>query len=252
MLQNQPDFVHQLYSEASTILCLDGNTRETTSAILQIHQLLTSLNYRGIEIKSAKSLESWNEVLVRLQEKGYFVLNDIFPYIDEQILQHPLTYLSQSNFDSKLNASATAQEQVSNYILGGEIQDGGFVAPANIEEHGPVKNYNFPEEQLHQVPESEKILEDNFSLQSNGSLQDAMNSVPVHFYTTIEEPTCYRAPKAYLCFYFEMKSVYVRNVPATMAAFEITEEFRKFGKLTSDGVAIRPRKLCSFGLCPFN
>ncbi|KAL2530859.1 Nuclear transport factor 2 (NTF2) family protein with RNA binding (RRM-RBD-RNP motif) domain [Forsythia ovata] len=325
MLQNQPDFVHQFYSEPSTMLRVDGNTRGTASAMLQIHQLIMSLNYRGIEIKSAHSLESWNGgVLVMVsgsvhvktfnvkrkflqtfflapQEKGYFVLNDIFHYVDEeQILQHPLTYLSQSNFDSKLNASAMVQEQVSNYILGGEIQDREFAVPANIEENGPVKNYNYVEEQQHQVPETEKIVEDNFSVRSNGSLQGAMNSVPDHFSPPVEEPVMepqkhtyasilakgqpspavlsqssfnkpmpsewQHAPESFsqpsvaasntiersgmetveeasaLEDEVEIKSVYVRNVPMTMAASEIADEFRKFGKLKPDGVAIRTRK----------
>lgn len=42
----------------------------------------------------------------------------------------------------------------------------------------------------------------------------------------------------------EVKSVYVRNVPTTMSASEIGEEFKKFGKLRPDGVAIRTRKVC--------
>lgn len=43
----------------------------------------------------------------------------------------------------------------------------------------------------------------------------------------------------------EVKSVYVKNVPTTMAAYEIEEEFKKFGKLKPDAVAIRTRKVCS-------
>lgn len=42
-----------------------------------------------------------------------------------------------------------------------------------------------------------------------------------------------------------MKSVYVKNVPTTMAASEIEEEFKKFGRIKPDGVAIRTRKVCS-------
>lgn len=34
MLQTQPDYVHQFYSDASTMLRIDGNTRETASAML--------------------------------------------------------------------------------------------------------------------------------------------------------------------------------------------------------------------------
>lgn len=95
-----------------------------------------SLHYTGIEIKTAHSLESWNSgVLVMVsgsvhvkgfnrrkkfvetfflapQEKGYFVLNDIFHYVDEeQNLQHPIAYLHQSNLDAKFRSSATVREQ---------------------------------------------------------------------------------------------------------------------------------------------
>lgn len=45
------------------------------------------------------------------QDKGYFVLNDIFHFIDEdQIHQHPAVLLAQHNLDPKLNASATIPE----------------------------------------------------------------------------------------------------------------------------------------------
>lgn len=101
----------------------------------QIHALVMSLNFTGIEIKTAYSLESWNGgVLVMVsgsvqvkdfnfrrkfmqtfflapQEKGYFILNDIFHYIDEeQIHQHPAVLLAQHNLDLKLNAFMTNPE----------------------------------------------------------------------------------------------------------------------------------------------
>lgn len=34
VLQQQPDFVHQFYSDASTMLRIDGDTRETATAML--------------------------------------------------------------------------------------------------------------------------------------------------------------------------------------------------------------------------
>ncbi|KAG8380983.1 hypothetical protein BUALT_Bualt06G0073200 [Buddleja alternifolia] len=317
MLQNQPDFVHQFYSDASTMLRIDGNTRETATAMLQIHQLTMSLNYTGIEIKTAHSLESWNAgVLVMVsgsvnvkdfngrkkfvetfflapQEKGYFVLNDIFHYVDEeQILQHPIAYLPRSTLDSNLHSSATIREQVPNYMLSGDIQSREFVPSPKIEEDGPANNYNYPEEQLQQVPETEQILDNNFAVQSNGSLQGTMNSVPDHFSPPIEEPVMEPQKHTYASIVakgqpapggpsptsfnrhapsewqhvpeipsqpsvassnpieksgmetfgettiedeVEVKSVYVRNVPTTMAASEIGEEFKKFGKLKPDG-----------------
>ncbi|GFP83424.1 putative g3bp-like protein [Phtheirospermum japonicum] len=328
MLQNQPDFVHQFYSDASTMLRIEGNTRETATAMLQIHQLVMTLNYTGIEIKTAHSLESWSGgVLVIVtgsvclknfngrkkfvetfflapQEKGYFVLNDVFHYVDEeQILQHPIVYLPQSNLDMKLNSSATAREQVNNYMLGGDIQPREFIAPAKVLENGPVNDYPYTDEQLKQVSETEIIVDDNFAVHSNGSLQGTLNANPDHLSSPIEEPVVETQKHTYASILqvakgqnspavpsqttshkksastenahvhennsrsfvtspnpmessqvenseeafavdeeVEVKSVYVRNVPIMMAASEIGDEFKKFGKIKPDGVAIRTRK----------
>ncbi|GFQ02602.1 putative g3bp-like protein [Phtheirospermum japonicum] len=295
MLQNQPDFVHQFYSDSSTMLRIDGNTRDTATAMLQIHQLIMSLSYTGIEIKTAHSLESWNSGVL---EKGFFVINDIFHYVDEeQILQHPVGYLPQSNLDSKLHSPVTVREQVPNHLLGGNIQSREFSPPAKIEDGGLVDNYNYTEEQIQRVPEAENILEDSYAVQSNGT----MNAVPDHFSSPVVEPAEEPQKHTYASIAakrqstpavnfqtssnkpaphewqsvpetpsqplvassnhverpgfditedtpamedeeVEVKSVYVRNVPSTMAAFEIGEEFKKFGKLRPDGVAIRTRK----------
>ena len=41
----------------------------------------------------------------------------------------------------------------------------------------------------------------------------------------------------------EIKSVYVRNLPSTVSASEIEEEFKRFGRISPDGVVIRSRKV---------
>ncbi|KAG6420042.1 hypothetical protein SASPL_116557 [Salvia splendens] len=323
MLQNQPDFVHQFYSDSSTMLRIEGNTRETASAMLQIHQLVMSLSYTAIEVKTAHSLESWNGgVLVLVsgavhlkgynvrkkfvetfflapQEKGYFVLNDIFHYVDDELaLHHPISYLPQGNLDQKIHSPTIVREQVS-YVMGGNIQPRKFTVPAKLEENGPINGNNYQEEHIQQVPETEKILEENFVVHSNGSLQGTMDSVPDHFSPPVEEPAMEPQKHTYASIVkgqpapavtsqpllnkpttpdwqhgpeipsqppaassnqiersgtetfddtiamedeVEVKSVYVRNVPTTMSASEIGEEFKKFGKLRPDGVAIRTRK----------
>ena len=98
----------------------------------QIHALVMSLSYTGFEIKTAHSLESWSGgVLVLVsgsvqlkdysrrrkfmqtfflapQEKGFFVLNDIFHFVEEEpIHHHQAVLLAPSNLDSKLNAPTT-------------------------------------------------------------------------------------------------------------------------------------------------
>lgn len=97
----------------------------------QIHALIMSLSYARIEIKTAQSLESWSGgVLVMVsgsvqvkdysrrrkfmqtfflapQEKGFFVLNDIFHFVEEDpVHQQQAVLLPQSNLDPKLNASS--------------------------------------------------------------------------------------------------------------------------------------------------
>ena len=44
----------------------------------------------------------------------------------------------------------------------------------------------------------------------------------------------------------EYKSVYVRNLPSTVTATEIEQEFKNFGRIKPDGVFIRNRKVISF------
>ncbi|MBA0696554.1 hypothetical protein Goari_003098, partial [Gossypium aridum] len=169
-----------------------------------------SLNFTGIEIKTACSLESWNagvlvvsgSVLVKdfcsrrefvqtfflaPQEKGFFVLNDIFHFIEEQQIQHhPAVRLSRHNLDHKLNASATIPEPVPGYLLGGDIQRREFVAPVDVKENGAVDNYTLSE-QLQQAPESESLVDKSSVRESNGSLLHTVNTVQEHV-PPVEEP----------------------------------------------------------------
>ncbi|XP_075523840.1 nuclear transport factor 2-like isoform X2 [Primulina tabacum] len=297
MLQNQPDFVHQFYNDASTMLRINGNSRETASAMLQIHQLIMSLNYTGIEIKTAHSLESWNcGVLVMVSGSVHVKGFNARKKFVETFFLAP-----QRNLDPNLHLPATLQGQASNYGLNGDFQSREFLATRNIEDNGPANSHKYPEEQLQQVPASEQVLDDNFDVQLNGSIQGTMNSVPNHLSSPIEEPVVEPQKHTYASIVakvqsapvvpippfsskpvspsdlrhlpesriqplaassnplegtslesleeaqvvedeVEVMSVYVSNVPTTMAASEIGEEFKKFGKLKPDGVAIRTRK----------
>ncbi|KAG4907137.1 putative G3BP-like protein isoform X2 [Glycine soja] len=213
VLQSQPEFVHQFYSDASTMLRIDGNARETAAAMLQIHALIMSLSYARIEIKTAQSLESWSGgVLVMVsgsvqvkdysrrrkfmqtfflapQEKGFFVLNDIFHFVEEDpVHQQQPVLLPQSNLDSKLNASSATNKPVSNYLLGGDIQARDYVATNEVKENGVVDNYGFSEQRLQRAPETEHIREDNTVEESNGSLQSSVNAVQDHVPVSPDEP----------------------------------------------------------------
>lgn len=212
VLQHQPDFVFQFYSDTSTVVRVDGNNRVTASNMLQIHSLIMSLNYTEVEIKTAHALESWNSgVLVMVsgsvqakdfngrrkfvetfflapQDKGYFVLNDVFHFIDEEPFHHhPSVMLTQPNLDSKLSPPNSIAEPVQNYLLGGEIQAREFVASSDVKEDGLLDNYSFPEQRLQQVYESENILEEHVAEEVNGSLKSAGNTAQDHLPDSVEE-----------------------------------------------------------------
>lgn len=212
-LQQQPEVVHQFYSETSTMLRVDGTTRETATAMLQIHAIVMSLNFTGIEIKTAHSLESWSGgVLIMVtgsvlmkdmrekrafvqtfflapQEKGYFVLNDIFQFIEEEPFhRHPAALFAQNNFDSRLNASAAVPEPIPNYMMAGEMQAREFVAPTDVEDEGTIDEYVFPEQQLPQAPEAEDTFESNCIEEANGSVQNKMNNIHEPPQAAVEEP----------------------------------------------------------------
>ncbi|KAJ6323891.1 hypothetical protein OIU76_011233 [Salix suchowensis] len=302
VLQQQPEFVHQFYSDASAMLRIDGSIRESAATMLQIHALTMSLNYTGIEIRTAHSLESWNGgVLVMVsgyvqvkgfdnkrkfvetfflapQEKGYFVLNDVFHFTDEEPTQHhPAVLLAQSHPDSKLNSPSAIPE------------------PAILSQR----------KRLHQASQSENMLEENSVEKPNGSLKITTSNAPDCQPATVEEPAGEPQKHTYASilrvakgqsatsvtlqpsvnknvpptsewnhasqvpvqqstvmsnsferseaetaeeiYEDEIRSVYVRNLLPTLSEAEIEEEFKKFGEIVPDGVVIRSRK--DVGVC---
>ncbi|KAJ4968516.1 hypothetical protein NE237_015217 [Protea cynaroides] len=336
ILQQSPDFVHQFYTDASSVLRVDGNNSELATSVLQIHSLIISLNFTEIEIKTVHSLNSWEGgVLVKVsgfvrtkdfngrrkfvqtfflapQEKGFFVLNDIFLFLDEeQIHQHPATILAENNFDSQINASSPIPEPVaaSDYFLGGEIEATNFMPSVHLEESDPVDEHSPREDQPQQVSEAENIVDEAAVEETTAAFQSAMTLVrdapppieepvgelPKQTYASIlrvakgqsvlsvapqpslnkstaptsewgssgwpnpsqSYPSSTNVPEksgaettdevTAIEEEDEVRSVYVRNLPTTISSFEIEQEFKNFGRIKPDGVAIRHRK--EFGVC---
>lgn len=109
------------------------------SFLQEIHRLLISLNFTAIEIKTINSLDSWNGgVLVMVsglvktrdfngrrnfmqsfflapQEKGYFVLNDIFQFLDDgRTYQHQAPIPLEANFETQPDPSNNLPEPPGN------------------------------------------------------------------------------------------------------------------------------------------
>ncbi|KAH1191694.1 putative G3BP-like protein [Glycine max] len=172
VLETNPELVYQFYSDASTMVRIDGNARDTATAMLQIHALVMSLSFIGIEIKTAQSLESWSGgVLVMVsgsvqlkgynvrrqfmqtfflapQEKGFFVLNDVFHFVEEEPVHHHQP----------------------------------------VKENGAVNNYGFSHQQMLRVHDSEHIQEDVVAEESHGSFQPTVDAVQEHVPSAEESP----------------------------------------------------------------
>uniref|UniRef100_A0A7C9AM28 NTF2 domain-containing protein n=1 Tax=Opuntia streptacantha TaxID=393608 RepID=A0A7C9AM28_OPUST len=217
MLQQRPELVHQLYSDVSTMLRIDGHTREAATAMLQIHALVMSVCFTSIEINTAHSLESWSGGVIVMvtgsaqirdltgrkkfaqtfflapQEKGFFVLNDIFHFI-EDIQIHPFSasLMGQGNLSNAMNAAAPVPEPASSYIMTGGMQARDYMPPVDIKENGTADKYPIPEQQLQQAPDVECVLEDNPRETANGFHASTVNPMqeapPSIIEESIEEP----------------------------------------------------------------
>ncbi|KAJ8465382.1 hypothetical protein OPV22_027934 [Ensete ventricosum] len=204
ILQQQPELVHQFYTDVSSMARFDGTATETATGMVQIDRLVMCLNFKGIEIKSAHSLESWNRgVLVMVsgyvqlkdysvrrkfvqtfflapQEKGFFVLNDIFHLLEEEhVHQHPAAIVGHSNFETNLNVSSSVPETVSDYMLGEQVQAQDLVPPVHVEENDMVEKYSIPEVPQ-QLPQPDERIDD--------SPADDTASYPSGLDTTREPP----------------------------------------------------------------
>lgn len=211
VLQATPELVHHFYTEGSSMIRVDGELSDSASAMLQIHSLIMSLNFTGIEIKTINSLDSWNGGLLVMvsgsvktldfngrrkfvqsfflapQEKGFFVLNDIFQFIDEEVIyQDSAPILSENNLESQLNASEPLPEPpVSHYILEEEARE--YVDSIHLEDD-PVDKYSLPEQQQEQEWEDETVVEETPAEESYVPIQTAPNLVQEHLSAAVEEP----------------------------------------------------------------
>lgn len=160
---------------------VDGEIAHSAADMMKIHELLMSLNYTGIEIKTINSLESWNGgVLVAVsgsvksrdfngsrkfvqtfflapQDKGYFVLNDVFHYAEEEATRQASAPIAttERSVDYQPNISSHhPSPPVTDYPL--EETAGEYISSVHIEGDGPVQDYVYREHhQQDSEPESE-------------------------------------------------------------------------------------------------
>ncbi|KAK7267446.1 hypothetical protein RIF29_20120 [Crotalaria pallida] len=332
-LQQQPNLVYQFYSDNSSMIRVDGDSTQSAHDVLKIHELVMSLNFVTIEIKTINSLDSWNGGLFVMvsgfvkikdisgkrkfvqtfflapQEKGYFVLNDIFHFIDDGVTYPNLGSVASEKFDTHPNPSNfVAEPYVSDYGLEEEARE--YVNSVHIEDD-PVDKYSLPEQQQQQQQqdfETEVVVDESPAeeaspsipsvahtvyeppvaavedplenppkktwasilrvskgqSESSASLQPSFKSTPAPSESShVVQPAVQQSssPPTFVPDYGveaaengygveeedEVKSVYVRNLPATVTEAEIEQEFKNFGRIKPGGIFIRVRQ--EIGVC---
>uniref|UniRef100_A0A7N0T867 G3BP-like protein n=1 Tax=Kalanchoe fedtschenkoi TaxID=63787 RepID=A0A7N0T867_KALFE len=210
VLQGQPELVHQFYNQPSTMIRVDGDSSEVASTVLDIHSIIMSLDFTGIEIKTINSINSWNGGLLVMvtglvktrelsgkrkfaqsfflapQDKGYFVLNDIFQFVGEELdQQHPATVPSDNRVDTDLNASSALQEApVTDYV--GEEEATQYVESLNINDD-PLGQYYVQDQQWNDPEPVHEVYEAPVA-ESAATHHQAANSMQDHTVASVEEP----------------------------------------------------------------
>ncbi|XP_020550420.1 ras GTPase-activating protein-binding protein 2 isoform X2 [Sesamum indicum] len=187
VFQQQRDYVHQFYTDSSSMIRVDGEISASASDMVKIHQLIMSLDFTGIEIKTINALESWSGgVLVVVsgsvksidfsggrkfvqtfflapQEKGYFVLNDMFHFADEEV-PHQSSVAQEQNVDCQPTISSHLPDPPADYPL--EEAARNYVNSFHIDGGDPVQEYSYQEsepenetDQLDPEPEIEPVPE---------------------------------------------------------------------------------------------
>lgn len=217
VFQQQREYVHQFYNDSSSMMRVDGDISESASDMMKIHEVLMSLNFTGIEIKNINSLESWNGgVLVVVtgsvksrdfsywrkfvqtfflapQDKGYFVLNDMFHFADEEVAHQPSAPAQEPIVDYQPTISSRLPDPpVSDYAL--EEEAGEYVNSVHVEGVEPVQEYSYdehlrqdsdpelepelePEPEQESKPEANRLEEETAFEETSHVLQNSLTAV---------------------------------------------------------------------------
>ncbi|KAL8029175.1 hypothetical protein ABFX02_14G210900 [Erythranthe guttata] len=179
IFQQSPDYMHKFYNDSSSMIRVDGETSHSATDIVKIHQLLMSQNFTMIEIKTINSLDSWSGgVLVVVsglvksrdfdswrkfvqtfflapQDKGYFVLNDVFHFADDEVAA-PLAAKEQNVDYQPTISTHLPNPTVSDYAL--EEEEGEYLNSVHTEGDERVQEYSY-QEHLQQDLEPEPEFE---------------------------------------------------------------------------------------------
>ncbi|XP_045794180.1 nuclear transport factor 2 isoform X4 [Trifolium pratense] len=296
VLRQQPDLVHQFYSDSSSMIRVDGDYSETASDVLHIHNIVTSLNFSTIEIKTINSLDSWDGGVIVMvtgvvkikdvnrkqkfvqtfflapQEKGYFVLNDIFQFVHEEVVHPNLVPVTSEKIDSQPHVSASFaeppdygfEEEAREYSVAQTIRETPVAHVEESYEEPAKKTYasilrvakgqsvvsaapqHAPQHSFKSAPPPSDFNHVTQPAVQQSVVQPAFQQSRSAS-TYVSESGAEATEESYKFEEEEVTSVYVRNLPGDITEAEIEEEFKNFGRIKPDGIFVRVRQ--EIGVC---
>ncbi|XP_052483289.1 nuclear transport factor 2-like [Gossypium raimondii] len=308
ILHQSPNLVHRFYQDSSHLSRPDMHGNMTTVTTLQaINEKVLSLNYEDYtaEIKTADAEDSFEKGIILLvtgsltgkdnvkkkfaqtfflapQDKGYFVLNDVFRYVEEKELQNSVpangiseqASISALTPEPELTDDQLAKEPLT-YSEEEDINNGAEVCDPLDKEEGSVveeevvepQNIAGQNERIVTV-DSAPMVPDDAPKQSYASIVKVIKSkasTPVYVPTNnvgakpvnqrpvlsakiaptpaAEVPNSDHAPgSSNDNEEAEGHSIYVRNLPYNATPQQLEEAFRKFGTIKCNGIQVRSNK----------
>ncbi|PPR82206.1 hypothetical protein GOBAR_AA38512 [Gossypium barbadense] len=308
ILHQSPNLVHRFYQDSSCLSRPDMYGNMTTVTTMQaINEKVLSLNYEDYtaEIKTADAQDSFEKGVIVLvtgcltgkdnvrrkftqtfflapQDKGYFVLNDIFRYVEEKELQNsvPVNGINEQASTSALTPEPPTHDNLAEdpltYPEDEDVNNDAEVFDPSDKEEGSViedevvepQNITSPNETVVVVDSPPVVLEDA-PKKSYASIVKVMKtntaSAPVYVPTNNvrvapKEPhsivSAKPAPATEVALpnsdnapessndneEAEGHSIYVRNLPYTATPVQLEVAFKKFGPIKRNGIQVRSNK----------
>lgn len=225
VLQQQPEFVHQFYTDLSVMHRLDRDNQETATGMMEIHNCVMSLNYTGcvIEIKSADAQDSLDGgVLVMVtgsiqrkgrdiknnfvqtfflapQEKGYYVLNDIFRFSeDDSYVEKQADLVINGDHESNLKSAFLPEPALEPSSPAAAEMKGEYTAASPDEHETIAEEYDLSdlretpiiEDKLDEIPIEVSVVASSVVTASEAAsapapVEEPLGEAPKHTYASI-------------------------------------------------------------------
>ncbi|KAF8005743.1 hypothetical protein BT93_K0121 [Corymbia citriodora subsp. variegata] len=304
ILHQSPGLVHRFYQDSSFLGRPDvGGNITTVTTTQAINEKIISLNYEDYtaEIETADAQESFGKGVIVLvtgcltgkdhvrrkftqtfflapQEKGYFVLNDVFRFLEEN---EPLPINSTAN-NGISNATATAalppeqelskvpdelaakpltpleEEELNNgpEIINPSGNEGYVVEEKAVEstphqidssfaseEDAPKKSYASIVKVMQGYAVTNKVIVPSKTERTPPPPAGDTQQLSVKASVGTPNPSTDIAPQSSNVHEeAEGHSIFIRNLPFDATVEQLEEEFKKFGPIKSNGIQVRSSK----------